>query len=89
MKQESDKNVSIKKTNRIKTYSDLQNKEHKWKKQKVPRQIFPVASIRLRYSRTAKVVTVKEEMTNLDSIIFLSQGGVREPRSTESELFKR
>ena len=45
------------------------------------------ASIRLRYSRNAKIVSVNEEVTSLESIILSSPGGVRKPRSSESELF--
>ena len=52
-------------------------------------KLFKQQSIRLRYSRTAKMVASKEEVTNLESIILSSPGGVREPRSSESELFTR
>ena len=48
---------------------------------------FKQASKRLRYSRTARIVSVKEEVTNLESIILSSPGGVMEKRSSESELF--
>jgi hypothetical protein len=50
---------------------------------------FKQPSIRLRYSRTARIVSVKEEVTNMESIMLSSPGGVRDPRSSESELFTR
>ena len=52
-------------------------------------KLFKQRSIKLRYSRTTKIVAVKEEVTHLESIILSSPGGVREPRSSESELFTR
>ena len=52
-------------------------------------KLFQQQSIRLRYSRTAKIVAVKEEVTNLESIVLSYPGGVRDPRSSESELFIR
>ena len=51
-----------------------------------PKQ-FKQGSIRLTYSRTTKIVSAKEEMTNLESIILTSPGGVREERLSESDIF--
>jgi hypothetical protein len=40
----------------------------------------------LRYSRPAKIVA-KNEVTMIESILLSSPEGVKEPRSSESELF--
>jgi hypothetical protein len=48
---------------------------------------FKQAGKRLRYSRTARIVSVKEEVTNLESIMVSSPGGVREKGLSESEFF--
>ena len=80
---------------------DKQNKDtQKPSKQKTPKKKtknlekcflspkpYKQASIRLRYSRTAKTVSVNEEVPNLESIILSFPEGVRKPRSSESEIF--
>ena len=64
-------------------------KTKKQEKYSLSPKSFKQQSIRLRYTRTAKIVSVKEEVTNLESLILSSPGGVREQRSSESELFTR
>ena len=81
----------MKKTNRIKTPRDIQNKKHLRRKTKNLEKSFlsPKSFIRSRYSRAAKIVSVKEVVTKIESILLTSPGGVREPRSSESELIRR